>query len=211
MPTPANARDRSHARIYCHWRELPAWRCLSPAARALLLEIMMDYRPRPGNNGYLRWTVRRAASAVNVGKATAATALEELETCGWITCERIGGFGRSNAGSEFALTMFLNNRSGHLATFAFEHWEPAPSVIRARRSRVRPGGQDCPARGTHLSGKGDTRPKLRRPVLLSDALRKSRIGNDITGKGRKRSISITTIGDTAIDTTIEQPLNETDT
>lgn len=184
MPTPANARDRSHARIYSHWRELPAWHAMSLAAKVLLLEMMMDYRPGLENNGYLRWSLRRVAATINVGKATAATALEELEACGWITCERIGGFGRSNAGSEFGLTMFLNNRTGHLPTFGFERWEPAPGIIRARRSRVRPGGQDCPVRGTHLSGKGDTRPKLRGPVSLSDALRKSRIGNDIAGKGR---------------------------
>lgn len=185
MAKSYRAADRSHARLYSHWRDLPAWRSLSLAARALLIEMMWDYRPDPGNNGYLKWPLRRAAKVLGCSKDTAAIALEELEACGWITCERIGGPGRRNGPSEYAVTMFFNHRAGHLATFAFERWEPSPAVIRARRSRVQPGGQSCPARRTDLSAPKDTRPKLNGPLQLSEAVLKTRIFKEKTGTSRK--------------------------
>ncbi len=177
------ARDRPHARIYSHWDELPAWRYLSPAARCLLVAMLMAYRP--GQNGLQSWSLNRIAKAVGSGRATAATALEELESSGWITCEWIGGFGRTNRGSQFALTSFVNDRTGHLPTHAFERWEPSPGVIRARRSRVRPGGHNCPTRSTDLSGPEDRKPKLNGPVQLSEAVLKTRIFNGKAGTGRK--------------------------
>lgn len=187
MKSPANSRERPHARLYAHWRDYPAWKYLSPAARSLLIEILMDYRP--GKNGYLRWSLRRAAEAANIGKASAATALEELEACGWITCERIGGLGRGKGGSEYALTMFHNDRTGHLPTHAFERWELSAHVIRARRSsvNVRPEGHSCPVRGTHLSGQRDTSRPWQGLPHVSEGLKNTRIGKELAEMAVKAS------------------------
>jgi hypothetical protein len=76
MAKASNFRDRPHARIYAHWRAYPAWRALSLAARALLVEILLEYRP--GSNGRLQWSCRKAAKAIGVSKDRAARALGSL-------------------------------------------------------------------------------------------------------------------------------------
>jgi hypothetical protein len=55
-----------------------------------LVEILMENRP--GLNGRLEWSCRKAAHAIGVSKDTAARALTQLELLGWITVERLGGF-----------------------------------------------------------------------------------------------------------------------
>ena len=182
----------AHARIYDKWRALPAWRGLSCAARALLIEFLCDYRPpsasRESNNGRLPMSVRRAASALNVGKETAAAALIELEIAGWLTVGRLGNFGRRNQPSEFGVTMYDNPVTATPATFAFEHFEPAEPMRRARPATVRPQVHHSPDSGTRPSGTKDTKPKKYGPVQVSDALRNSpafkRLG-DGAGRGGK--------------------------
>lgn len=173
MPKSSYRRDRPHARIYAHWRDLAGWKSLSLAARVLLIEMMWEYRPDPGNNGYLRWPIRKAANAVGCGKATASTALNELEACGWVTCHQVGGFGKKNRGSEYALNMFINDRLGLPASFAFELWQPSPHVVRARSARVRPQGRSSPSSRTNLYGAEDNRAGQAGLTHVSEALRKS--------------------------------------
>ena len=45
MAKATNFRDGPHARIYAHWRQYPAWRALSLASRALLVEIIWNTAP----------------------------------------------------------------------------------------------------------------------------------------------------------------------
>jgi hypothetical protein len=139
----------------------------------LLLEFLCDYRPTLANNGRLQMSVRRAADALNVGKETAANALVELEIAGWITVERLGAFGRRNAPTEYALTMYPNDVTATPASFAFETFEPAERSPRARRSSVRLQGHGGPDSRTQPSGYRDTEPKKYGPVQVSDALRNS--------------------------------------
>ena len=172
MPSPANRRlARPHARIQAHWRELPAWRVLSCAARCLLVEMLLDFRP--GRNGRLQWSVRRAASALGVGKQSAVTALAELEKAGWITVQRLGALGGGNAPTEYALTMFDNDVTCEEATRVFEHWEPSAPPVRARASRVRYEGREWAVSGTRLSDLKDAKAKSGEPLHISDALKKS--------------------------------------
>ena len=179
MPFPANRRlARPHARIYAHWRELAAWRVLSCAARALLVEMLLDYRP--GRNGRLQWSVRRAASALGVGKQSAVTALAELEKAGWIMVQRLGALGGGNAPTEYALTMYDNDATGEEASRAFERWEPSAPPVRAR-SRVRYEGREWAVTGTRLSDLRDAKAKSNEPLQVSDALKNSRL---LSGMGR---------------------------
>src|SRR5574337_912201 len=122
MAKATNLRDRPHARIYAHWRQYRAWRALSLASRALLVEILMEYRP--GLNGRLEWSCRKAAQAIGVSKDRAARALTQLELLGWLTVERSAAFGRRNAPARYALTMFPNDVTGGPASYAFEHIDP---------------------------------------------------------------------------------------
>lgn len=133
MAKATKLRDRPHARIYSHWRRYPAWASLSLAARALLVEILLEYRP--GNNGRLSWPCRRAASTIGVGKDTAARALKELELKGWLTVERVALFGRRTTPAEYALTMYENDLSGEPASKSFEHWSPDSPVCVASQGR----------------------------------------------------------------------------
>jgi hypothetical protein len=172
MPFPANRRlAKPHARIYAHWRELPAWRVLSCAARCLLVEMLMEYRP--GRNGQLQFSVRRAAAIARVGKQSAVTALAELEKAGWITVQKLGALRGGNAPTEFALTLYDNDVTGEEASRAFERWQPSAPAIRARAARVRPEGRELAVSGTRLSDLKDANAKREEPLHISDALKKS--------------------------------------
>jgi hypothetical protein len=134
MPRATKYHDRPHARIYFAWLELPAWRELSLAARGLLTEMLARYRP--GDNGRLEWPVRRVAGVLRVSKSTAATALNELETTGWIEVTRVGNFSRKGRSSLYALATYANEVTGEPATHAYERWRPDGSRPLGSRSRV---------------------------------------------------------------------------
>jgi hypothetical protein len=120
----------------------------SLAARALLIEIMFDYRGPGTNNGTLAWSCRRVAAALGVSKTTGALALTELELKGWLVVVRVAGLASRNKPAEYALTMFPNDATGDPASRAFEHWTPV--------SAVRERGRDGPPPGTRASVVGDT-------------------------------------------------------
>jgi hypothetical protein len=64
---------------------IPAWRALSLVSRALLVEILIEYRP--GMNGRLEWSCRKAGRAIDVSKDRAAHGLTQLELLGWLFVE----------------------------------------------------------------------------------------------------------------------------
>jgi len=180
MASATKFRDRPHARIYAHWKRLPAWSSLSLAARCVLLEILMDYRP--GNNGRLAWACRKAGRAVGISKDRAARALSELEMRGWITCERVAGFGRRNVPAEYALAMFPNDVTGDPASFAFEIWKP--EGVFQGPIRVALEGHDGRISKTQRSQSKDAKPFTAAPIHLSDSLKSSRVFNTLGGKSR---------------------------
>jgi hypothetical protein len=164
MTRATKFRDLAHARIYSTWTNLPAWLECSLAARMLLVEMLARFRP--GGNGKLEWSVRRAAGVLRVSKSTAATALIELETTGWIEVMRAGRFSKKSAASHYALAMFVNDVTNAPATKAFEYWRPdgpRPLAARCRVSRqersVRPEVQYSPSTDQNLSAAEDTEAK----------------------------------------------------
>jgi DNA-binding transcriptional MocR family regulator len=167
MAAATKYRDRPHARIYFAWVELPAWREASIAAHNLLVEMLVRYRP--GENGRLEWSVRRVAEVLGVSKSTATTALNELETIGWIEVTRVGNFSRKGRSSLYALAMYTNDVIGEPATRAFEKWRPdgsRPLGSRCRVSKqvrtVRSEVQDSLSRDEKLSAPEDTQGRSRR-------------------------------------------------
>jgi len=171
MATATKFRDRPHARDYAHWRQFPAWALLSLVARALLVEILMEYRP--GLNGRLAWSCRKAARSISVSKDRAARALIELEMKGWVTVERVANFGRRNLPAEYALTMYASDVTGAPASFAFEAWNPTGSPLQSL-ARVAAAGRDGRISGTRPSRLRDTTTPKKGPIHISDALKKSR-------------------------------------
>jgi hypothetical protein len=162
MAKATNLRDRPHARIYAHWRQYPAWRALALVSRALLVEILLEYRP--GLNGHLEWSCRKAAQAIGVSKDRAARALTQLELLGWLKVERIAKFGRRNAPARYALTMFANDVTGDPPSFAFEHIDPDDLML--DRFRVAPQGQHGRISGTAASQSRDMK-RAREPHPIS--------------------------------------------
>jgi hypothetical protein len=71
----------------------------APPARAVLLALLTVYNG--SNNGRLALSVRDAASACNIGTATAARAFQQLEDAGLIETTEKGSF---RAGKRWAST-----------------------------------------------------------------------------------------------------------
>jgi len=171
MAKATNLRDRAHARICAHWRQYPAWRALSLASRALLVEILMEYRP--GLNGRFEWSCRKAAQTIGVSKDRAARALTQLELLGWLKVERVASFGRRNAPARYALTMYANDESGEPASFAFEVIDPGNPLL--GRVCVAPQGHDGRISGTQTSRHRDARAIPGGFAPISDGLKSTPI------------------------------------
>jgi hypothetical protein len=113
--------DAAHARIYQRWIGLPAWRHLSGNAAKLIVAMLTDYRP--GTNGKLAWSDKRAGDAIGMSETSGRRALEELEVKGWIAIQRMGKM-RRDAPTAYALSMHPNDETAEQPTMAFEHWMP---------------------------------------------------------------------------------------
>lgn len=161
-----NATGRSeggahHARFYRWELESIAFRWLSVAARALLLELKALYTG--SNNGTLFLSVREAARRLGVGKNQAAAAFGELQERGFIRPSIVGAFSlkhearRGNATS-WILTEFPIGDAKGAGSRDFMRWQPSPEQQRARElqrvarsqnhSTVPYRGQTVPAPGT---------------------------------------------------------------
>jgi hypothetical protein len=68
----------------------PGYRACSPAARAVMLELIMLHNGF--NNGKIGLSIRDAATRCNIGKDTAARAFQELDDNGLVDCVEKGSF-----------------------------------------------------------------------------------------------------------------------
>lgn len=90
-----NADGRSkkegwHIRFY-HWElDTPAFRSLSPVAKALLIEFKRRYNSH--NNGLIHLSHRDAAKAINAAVNTIKRGLRELIGKGFIRVAQLGSF-----------------------------------------------------------------------------------------------------------------------
>lgn len=81
--------------------------------------MLADYRP--GTNGKLAWSDKRAGDAIGMSEATGRRTLAELEERGWIAVQRFGSMRRDRP-TIYALSIYPNDDTGEPATMAFEHW-----------------------------------------------------------------------------------------
>jgi len=96
---------------------------LSPAERAVLVEVMMRYNGT--NNGRIGLGSREAGAACGISKNTAGRALKQLQAKGFVVVMTPSNFNRKNRlAAEYALTEFRNDKTGEMATTAFMRWTP---------------------------------------------------------------------------------------
>src|SRR5215469_3435698 len=124
--TGRSKRAARHVRLY-HWMmATPAWKSLNGNQRAIYVEIAARYDG--SNNGRIPYSVREAAQALHIGKATAARDLIVLEERGFIVVMARGAFNvKLKLATEWRLTEFNCDVTGALPTKEFTKWSPKNS------------------------------------------------------------------------------------
>ena len=110
-----------------------AWQSLDTVARALYIELSRRYRGPNSNNGKIPYSVREAATALNVSRNTANRAFHHLEERGFIVANKPSGFNvKGRVSTEWLLTEFPDDtRAGvNIASKAFMRWKPPPPAQR---------------------------------------------------------------------------------
>jgi hypothetical protein len=96
----------------------PAWRQLSPNARAIYFELRDRFNG--SNNGMIGLGVREAADATNMHKNSANRAIKELGDAGFIAPATKGAFRQNGRrATEWLLTELPDDRTGHAALKTF--------------------------------------------------------------------------------------------
>jgi hypothetical protein len=99
----------------------PAWRALSPVARAMLVEVLALYNG--SNNGRIALSARVGGERVCCSKDTAARALAELQRAGFLELSIQGAFHRKTPhASEWRVTLYQCDRTGEPSSKAFMQW-----------------------------------------------------------------------------------------
>jgi len=126
-----------------------AWQSLTPQDRAVFVELMMIYDGQ--NNGYLGFSVRRAAARCNINKDTATACFARLVERGFIERTQKGTASQAGAFSnEWRLTSQKCNRTGHAGSRAFLRWTPEKIL------RPKSGDNSVRFKGTALPGDPET-------------------------------------------------------
>lgn len=117
--------------------ESPAWRSLTPAQRAVYVEVRRRFNGV--NNGWIALSVRDAADRCNINKDTAGRALTTLQDRGFIECVTPGGFTRKvRHATEWRLLDERCDKTGALPSKAFMRWRPPAEAENKTRSENRP-------------------------------------------------------------------------
>lgn len=96
-----------------------AWKQLTPIAKATWLELGWLYNG--ANNGRLGVSSRLLAEKLNVSRATAARAIRELTTFGFLEITQTGVFCSNRQTSEYRLTQFNCDKTKELPSMAFQN------------------------------------------------------------------------------------------
>jgi hypothetical protein len=94
MARPTRPRDRSHAKVYEWWFDLPAWQNLSPPAVVLLVALLAAYRPWAAS---ITLSDEQAGRLIGMSDSSGRRAIQELERWGWLEAINPGSFVRGRA------------------------------------------------------------------------------------------------------------------
>jgi hypothetical protein len=101
-PTGRSKGDGRFINIYHALLNTVAWEQMTPIGKAAFLECMRFYNGK--NNGYLAISSRSLADKLGVGKSTAARAIEELVSRGFLRLSKASDFSKKRMASEYRFT-----------------------------------------------------------------------------------------------------------
>lgn len=133
---PVRSRiDRPHARIYAHWRTIPAWFTLCPRGQAVIVAVLMSYRPDSPNAFHLTDAV--AAGILGCSQNIARRVVGEVIERGWLHVERRGGFkGPKGARGRIVSLAMFETDARPPEPFRYEKWRPAEPIPNGSNSAV---------------------------------------------------------------------------
>ena len=102
----------------------PAWQSLSLAARCGYLELLDIYNG--SNNGTIALSARMLSERLHISRATAARALNELTTRGFIEATRPGGFNLKSGerrAAEWRLNRYKCDLTGQHPSQQYMRWK----------------------------------------------------------------------------------------
>lgn len=118
-------KGEPYVRLNLYEMQTPAWQTLSPAARALLLELRAIYNPDEPNVVFL--SVREAGKRLGISQKPTEKAFKELEERGWIQTKAKGGFAcKVKHATSYRLTDRPGASPGEVATKDYMRWRPSP-------------------------------------------------------------------------------------
>jgi DNA-binding transcriptional regulator YhcF (GntR family) len=116
-----------------------AWQSLDPVSRALYVEIARRYRGPNSDNGKIPYSVREAATALNVSRSTANRAFHHLVERGFVIVSKRSGFSmKGRVSTEWLLTEFPDDTRTTFvaATKDFMKWKS--QSLRSSASELNP-------------------------------------------------------------------------
>jgi hypothetical protein len=130
---PKGGHGERFVQLFHSMLKLPVWKTMSPAAKALLLEVLQ--RHNGSNNGEISYSVREAQEAGVMTKNTAARAFRELQERGFLRVGRPScfslktatGLGINRCGTratEWRIT-WLKGANGESPSRDYLDWQPA--------------------------------------------------------------------------------------
>jgi len=117
-----NGRSHKHERYFAvpHYiLQTFAWRQLSVQAKAAWLQIGACFNG--SNNGRIAVSCRDLANQLNISRPSAARAIIELLTFGFLERTQASSFSQKRVAAEYRLTHLPCDRTGELATRAFQN------------------------------------------------------------------------------------------
>jgi len=119
LPNGRSASER-FSMLPHYLQRSPAWRTLSPNAKAIYLEILLRFDG--GNNGEISYSVRESEE-IGIGRNAASLALKELQHRGFIVIARESSFTlKTREARCWRLT--AHGCGKELATKDFTRWRP---------------------------------------------------------------------------------------
>ena len=123
--TGRSTKAPRHVRLH-HWlMETSAWKSLNGNERAIYVAICARYAGENSNNGRIPFSMREAAGALRISKATAARAFAVLIERGFIVPTTRGAFRtKQRHATEWRLTEYPCDVTHKMSTKDFVHWSP---------------------------------------------------------------------------------------
>lgn len=109
--------DGRYINIYHALLNTPAWEQMTPLGKAAFIECMRFFNG--SNNGRIAISSRSLADKLGVGKSTAARAIEELLSRGFLRLSKASDFSKKRLASEYRFTHLVCNKTGSLPSKEF--------------------------------------------------------------------------------------------